>query len=78
MARLGVPDAALVPLGLLKAAGGVGLLISPLAPAAAIGLVLFFSGAIVTTLHARWYAHLPYPAFYLALAAAALASALTT
>ena len=76
MRRLGIPARRLIPLGLLKAAGAIGLLAGFLAPAvgvaAASGLVLFFIGAIVATVRARWYSHLPFPAVWLALAIAAL------
>lgn len=77
MARLGVDESTLPWLGLLKIAGGLGLLIGLMVPiigiAAAAGLILFFSGAIVVALRARWFAHLPMPMTWLALAAAALA-----
>src|ERR1700754_4675026 len=58
MAEVGVPRAWLVPLGLLKAAGAVGLLggllgLRPLGIAAAVGLALFFAGALVTHIRAR-------------------------
>lgn len=65
-----------VPLGVAKAAGAVGLLVGIAVPtigvAAAVGLVLYFVGAIVTVLRARWPAHLPYPTAFLALAVGAL------
>ncbi|MDA0172930.1 DoxX family protein [Solirubrobacter taibaiensis] len=80
MTRLGVPESGLAPLGALKAAGGAGLLtglvFAPVGVAAAGGLILFFLGAVAVTVRARWYAHLPYPAGYLALAVAALVVAL--
>jgi hypothetical protein len=76
MTRLGVPQSWLSGLGGLKAAGGFGLLIGIGLPligiAAAAGLVLFFVGAIVTALRARWYGHLPYPLAWLVLAVASL------
>lgn len=58
MAKLGLPESWLTMLGSLKAAGAVGLLLGligvPLmGTAAAIGLVLFFVGAIITHLRAR-------------------------
>ena len=58
MARAGVPESWLTLLGALKAAGAVGLLLGligvPLiGTAAAIGLVLFFVGAIIVHLRAR-------------------------
>jgi hypothetical protein len=61
MARAGVPESWLTMLGVLKTAGAVGLLLGligvPLiGTAAAIGLVVFFVGAIITHLRARDYA----------------------
>lgn len=76
MDTLGVPHAWLPTLGALKAAGALGLLVGiavpPIGIAAAGGLVLFFVGAIVTAVRARWYTHW-YPAPFLLLAVAALA-----
>jgi hypothetical protein len=66
----------LFPLGALKAAGALGLLVgicaSPIGIAAAIGLVLFFVGAIAVVIRARWYSHLPWPSTYLLLAVGSL------
>ena len=76
MTRLQVPDSWSFPLGALKAAGALGLLVGIGVPligiAASAGLVLFFLGAIVTAMRARWYSHLPYPAVWLLLAAGSL------
>ncbi|OLF05138.1 hypothetical protein BLA60_37810 [Actinophytocola xinjiangensis] len=51
-----------------KAAGAVGLLAGLVVPfvgvAAGIGLVLYFAGAVVTVVRARWYSHLPFPVLY--------------
>jgi DoxX-like family len=59
MARAGVPQSWLAKLGILKAAGALGLLLGIGVPligtAAAAGLVLFFVAAIVTHLRARDY-----------------------
>ncbi|HVO79258.1 MAG TPA: DoxX family protein [Terriglobales bacterium] len=59
MARAGVPDSWMTMLGILKAAGALGLLIGIRVPligtAAAVGLILFFVGAIITHLRARDY-----------------------
>ncbi len=59
MARVGVPQSWITTLGILKTAGAIGLLIGIGAPligtAAAIGLVLFFVGAIIIHLRARDY-----------------------
>jgi DoxX-like protein len=67
----------LFTLGALKAAGALGLLVGIGVPligiAAAIGLVLFFVGAIAVVIRASWYSHLPWPATYLLLAIGSLA-----
>jgi DoxX-like family len=67
----------LFTLGVLKAAGALGLLVGIGVPligvAAAVGLVLFFTGAIAIVTRARWYSHLPWPATYLSLAIGSLA-----
>jgi hypothetical protein len=59
MAKTGVSESWITPLGILKAAGAIGLLVGigePLiGPAAAIGLILFFVGAIIIHLRARDY-----------------------
>jgi hypothetical protein len=79
-ASVGVPLSWLTPLGLLKAAGAAGLLLGLLGvpaigTAAATGLVLFFVGALVTHLRAGDHsAALAFPASFLLLAVAALAS----
>jgi len=55
----------LFPLGALKGAGALGLLVGIGVPligiAAAVGLVLFFVGAITVVIRARWYSHLRWP-----------------
>jgi hypothetical protein len=75
MARAGVPESWLTNLGILKAAGAVGLLVGLAIPAigvaAAIGVILFFVGAIITPLRAHWYSF-SYPSVYLLLAAGSL------
>jgi DoxX-like protein len=59
MAKVGVPDWWITILGVLKAAGALGLLVGIRVPligmAAASGLVLFFVGAIVIHLRAHDY-----------------------
>jgi DoxX-like family len=59
MAKAGVPESWITMLGLLKAAGAVGLLIGIGVPligvTAAIGLILFFVGAIITHLRVHDY-----------------------
>jgi len=57
MCKLGVPESSLPLLGVLKAAGALGLLIGIAVPligvAAAAGLTLFFVGAVITHLRAH-------------------------
>jgi len=59
MAKAGVPESWITMLGILKAAGALGLLVGFGVPligtAAAVGLVLFFVAAIITHLRARDY-----------------------
>jgi DoxX-like family len=77
MTMLGIPRSWLLPLGAFKAAGVLGLLVGIGVPllgvAAAVGLVLFFVGAVLTHLlahaAARSYA---YPAAFLLLAVGSL------
>ena len=75
MARAGVPESWMTLLGILKAAGALGLLVGIGVPvigiAAAVGLMLFFVGAIITHLRGRDYSLGPAMLFLL-LAAAAL------
>ncbi|MGX1368264.1 ElaB/YqjD/DUF883 family membrane-anchored ribosome-binding protein [Streptomyces canus] len=66
-----------------KIAGAVGLLVGLLVGlflpyvglAAGVGLVLYFTGAVVTVARARWYSHIPFPLVYAAPVVAALALA---
>jgi hypothetical protein len=57
MAKAGVSESWLTTLGILKAAGALGLLVGigvpPIGIAAAVGLVLFFVAAIITHLRVR-------------------------
>src|SRR5438552_15286297 len=59
MAKVGVSESWITMLGALKAAGALGLLVGLRVPligiAAAVGLVLFFVGAIITHLLGRDY-----------------------
>ena len=75
MARVGVSESWITMLGALKAAGALGLLIGIRVPligtAAAVGLVLFFVGAIIAHLRARDYSF-GLAAVFLLLAVAAL------
>ena len=71
---VGVPPSWLTPLAALKGAGAVGIVlglagIAPLDTAAALGLMLFFAGAVIAHVRARNYA-LAFPLAYLGLAAA--------
>src|SRR5437588_248599 len=84
MARVGVPESWLTfPIGTLKVAGALGLLLGlagvPLiGTAAAIGLVLFFLGAIGAHLRAHEHHHVITTVGYLALASASLAASLAS
>jgi hypothetical protein len=77
MATLGIPRSWLFPLGALKAAGALGLLVGIGVPllgvAAAAGLVLFFVGAVIIHVHAGVYRSIHYPATFLVLAVGSLA-----
>jgi hypothetical protein len=76
MARAGVPESWLPALATLKAAGAAGLLLGLAIPiiglAAAVGVTLFFVGAIITHIRARWFSFAPVPYFVLAFGALAL------
>lgn len=81
MAQANVPRSWLSTLAALKAAGALGLLVGLGVPvigtAAAVGVVLFFVGAIITHVRARWYSF-AYPSVYLGLAVASLVLGLTS
>ena len=66
----GVPRAWGPWLGTAKALGAVGLLVGLFVPligeAAEVGLIVYFTGAVITVIHARWYSHIPYPLVYVA------------
>lgn len=70
LADYGIPDSWLPWLGAAKAAGAAGLVVGLFVPVigllAGIGLVLYFTGAVVTVLRARWYSHIPFPLLYMA------------
>lgn len=79
--QVGVPRSWLPRLGALKVAGAAGLLIGLLGVqvlgiAAAIGLVAFFTGAVITHVRARVLCNIAFPGAYLALAAVSLAFAI--
>ncbi|GAB2486689.1 DoxX family protein [Nocardiopsis aegyptia] len=77
----GVPESWMLWLGTAKAAGAVGLLVGLFVPVigllATIGLCLYFTGAVITVLRARVYAHVAAPLLYAApvVAAAVLGAA---
>ncbi|MFI6086012.1 DoxX family protein [Streptomyces sp. NPDC051217] len=75
MAKLGVPDSWLPRLASLKAAGALGLLVGLWVPflgaAAAVGVVLYFAGAVIYHVRAKDYAIAP-PVVFVVLAVAAL------
>ncbi|MFD9409224.1 DoxX family protein [Streptomyces sp. NPDC059989] len=75
MRKVQVPDSWLPRLAVLKAAGAIGLIvglwITPLGVAAAIGVTLYFIGAVITHLRAKDYELAP-AAVLTAVAAAAL------
>ncbi|WP_328299625.1 DoxX family protein [Streptomyces sp. NBC_00435] len=77
MEQYEVPETWWTPLGVAKAAGALGLLIGLFVPAvgiaAGIGLVLYYAGAVITVVRARAYAHVPFPALYMAPVVAAFA-----
>jgi hypothetical protein len=76
LADYGVPRSWLPWLGTAKAAGATGLLIGLFVPIvgtlAGICLVLYFIGAVITVIRARWYSHVVYPLMYVAPVVAAL------
>ncbi|MFD4529683.1 DoxX family protein [Streptomyces sp. NPDC058470] len=79
-AEVGLPQSWLFPLAALKTAGAVGLLLGLLGArfigiAAAIGLVLFFVGALGAHFRARVYHNMAFPGGYFLLAVASLALA---
>jgi hypothetical protein len=80
MQEVGVPRSWLMPLGVLKGAGAAGLLLGLLGLrflgiAAAIGLLVFFAGALVAHVRARVFHNIAFPAAFFALAAATTALA---
>ncbi|AXG80005.1 DoxX family protein [Streptomyces paludis] len=75
LSKVGVPDSWYVPLGLVKIAGAAGLVIGLWVPflgaAAAIGVILYFIGALIMHLRAKDKGFAPVILF-IVLAAAAL------
>ncbi|GHF53849.1 MULTISPECIES: DoxX family protein [Streptomyces] len=77
-AAVRVPRSSIPLLGAAKAAGAAGLALGLLGArafgvAAAAGLVLFFTGAVVAHVRARVFHNMAFPGAYLALAGASLA-----
>ena len=77
-AKVGVPSSWLPALGAVKLAGAAGLVVGllglrALGIAAALGLVLFFVGAVVTHLRAHVLYNIAFPGAFLGLSAASLA-----
>ncbi|MFJ8792768.1 DoxX family protein [Streptomyces sp. NPDC102462] len=77
-AEVGLPRSWLPWLATAKAAGAAGLLLGllgarPLGVAAAVGLVLFFVGAVAAHVRLRVYHNIAFPLGYLALATTTLA-----
>ena len=70
LAAYGVPRSWWPWLGTAKAAGAAGLVVGLFVPVigvmAGIGLVLYFAGAVITVLRARWYSHVGFPLLYMA------------
>ncbi|MFE9607376.1 DoxX family protein [Streptomyces sp. NPDC006012] len=82
-AEVGLPQSWLPWLATAKAAGAAGLLLGllgarPLGLAAAVGLVLFFLGAIAAHVRSRVYHNIAFPTGYLGLITASLVLALAT
>lgn len=75
LADYGVPRGWWAWLGTAKALGALGLAVGLALPgigvAAAVGLVIYFTGAVITVLRAHAYAHVAFPLLYLAPAAGA-------
>lgn len=73
----GVPESWWIWLGVAKAAGSIGLLVGLAVPIigvlASIGLILYFIGAVVTVVRARWFSHVAFPLMYMAPVVASLA-----
>lgn len=80
-AEVGVRASWIPMLATLKAAGAAGLLLGllglrPIGIAAAVGLTLFFIGAVAAHVRARVFYNLAFPGGYLALAVASLVLAI--
>jgi uncharacterized membrane protein YphA (DoxX/SURF4 family) len=82
LTRAGVPLSWFVPLALLDIAGTIGLLIGiwwrPLGIAAAIGIIVYFIGALIAHMRAKDTKGMPIPATLLVVAVLALALGLAS
>src|SRR5262245_18938702 len=60
----GIPRSWWPWLGAAKAAGALGLVVGLFVPVVGIlaagGLVLYFTGAVITVVRAHWYSHIPF------------------
>ncbi|MFQ6325839.1 DoxX family protein [Nocardia sp. CWNU-33] len=69
LVEYGVPESWWTWLGLAKTAGAIGLVAGLWIPvigyAAAVGIVLYFAGAIITNIRARAYSSIPFPLLYM-------------
>jgi hypothetical protein len=78
----GIPSSWFVPLALLNLAGAIGLLIGiawrPIGIAAAIGLVLYFAGAVAAHLRVKDLKHVPGPAVLLVCTAVTMTLAIAS
>ncbi|WP_309117172.1 DoxX family protein [Saccharothrix sp.] len=76
MAAYGLPSSWIVPLGVVKTAGALGLVAGFVVPwvgvAAAVGLVVYFVGAVAVVVRARRWGDVVYPSVFLGLAVAVL------
>jgi hypothetical protein len=77
LAEYGVPRSWWPWLATAKAAGATGLVVGLFVPVigvlAAVGIVLYFLGAVLTVLRARWFSHVAFPLMYMAPVAVSLA-----
>jgi hypothetical protein len=77
LTHYGVPRSWWPWLGTAKAAGAAGLVVGLFVPVigvmAGVGLVLYFIGAEITVVRARWYSNIPFPLIYMASVVAVLA-----
>ncbi|WP_327141526.1 DoxX family protein [Nocardia sp. NBC_01327] len=76
LVEYGVPQSWWTPLGIIKALGAIGLIAGlyshQIGIAAAIGIILYFVGAVITVLRARSYKTVAFPILYLIPVAVAL------